>query len=66
LDGRSAKPSYRGADSMSGSKRLLKAFKDLLAEIDVLPFDAPAKAEVDARKDSWSSLHALSDGRPLI
>jgi tRNA(fMet)-specific endonuclease VapC len=29
----------------SGSKRLLKAVEDLLAEISVLPFDAPADAE---------------------
>lgn len=29
----------------SGSKRLLKAVKDLLSEIPVLPFDAPADAE---------------------
>ena len=29
----------------SGSERLLKAVEDLLAEIDVLPFDIPADAE---------------------
>lgn len=29
----------------SGSKRILKAVEDLLGEIDVLPFDAPADAE---------------------
>ena len=29
----------------SGSKRLLKAIEDLLAEINVLPFDVPADAE---------------------
>jgi tRNA(fMet)-specific endonuclease VapC len=29
----------------SGSKRLLKAVEDLLSEIPVLPFDAPADAE---------------------
>jgi tRNA(fMet)-specific endonuclease VapC len=29
----------------SGSERLLKAVEDLLAEIDVLPFDVPADAE---------------------
>jgi tRNA(fMet)-specific endonuclease VapC len=29
----------------SGSKRLLKAVEDLLAEINVLPFDVPADAE---------------------
>jgi tRNA(fMet)-specific endonuclease VapC len=29
----------------SGSKRLLKAVEDLLGEISVLPFDAPADAE---------------------
>src|SRR4029078_1822615 len=29
----------------AGSKRLLKAVEDLLGEIDVLPFDAPADAE---------------------
>jgi tRNA(fMet)-specific endonuclease VapC len=29
----------------SGSARLLKAVEDLLAEIDILPFDVPADAE---------------------
>jgi len=29
----------------SGSKRLLKAVEDLLAEINLLPFDVPADAE---------------------
>jgi tRNA(fMet)-specific endonuclease VapC len=29
----------------SGSKRILKAVEDLLGEIDVLPFDAPADSE---------------------
>ena len=29
----------------SGSKRILAAVEDLLGEIDVLPFDAPADAE---------------------
>ena len=32
----------------SGSKRLLKAVEDLLGEITVLPFDAPADAEYGA------------------
>ena len=32
----------------SGSKRLLKAVEDLLAEINVLPFDVPADAEYGA------------------
>ena len=32
----------------SGSKRLLKAVEDLLGEITVLPFDAPADAEYSA------------------
>jgi tRNA(fMet)-specific endonuclease VapC len=32
----------------SGSKRLLKALEDLLAEINVLPFDVPADAEYGA------------------
>jgi tRNA(fMet)-specific endonuclease VapC len=32
----------------SGSKRLLKAVEDLLGEISVLPFDAPADAEYGA------------------
>ena len=36
----------------SGSKRLLKAVEDLLAEIKVLPFDVPADAEYgDIRSD---------------
>ena len=32
----------------SGSKKLLKAVEDLLGEISVLPFDAPADAEYGA------------------
>jgi tRNA(fMet)-specific endonuclease VapC len=32
----------------SGSKKLLKAIEDLLGEISVLPFDAPADAEYGA------------------
>jgi tRNA(fMet)-specific endonuclease VapC len=32
----------------SGSKRLLRAVEDLLGEITVLPFDAPADAEYGA------------------
>jgi tRNA(fMet)-specific endonuclease VapC len=32
----------------SGSKRLLKAVEDLLGEISVLPFDAPADTEYGA------------------
>jgi tRNA(fMet)-specific endonuclease VapC len=32
----------------SGSKRLIKAVKDLLGEIGVLPFDVPADAEYGA------------------
>ena len=32
----------------SGSKRLLKAVADLLGEMDVLPFDAPADSEYGA------------------
>jgi tRNA(fMet)-specific endonuclease VapC len=34
----------------SGSKRLLKAVEDLLAEIDVLPFDAPADVKYGATR----------------
>src|SRR5215207_6752431 len=44
----------------SGSKRLLKAVEDLLGEISVLPFDAPADAEYGAIR---SKLEA--DGTPI-
>jgi tRNA(fMet)-specific endonuclease VapC len=44
----------------SGSKRLLKAVEDLLGEIEVLPFDAPADTEYGVIR---SELEAA--GRPM-
>ena len=44
----------------SGSERLLKAVEDLLAEIDVLPFDVPADGEYGRIR---AKLEA--DGRPI-
>ena len=44
----------------NGSNRLLKAVEDLLGEIDVLPFDAPADAEYGAIR---SKLEV--DGNPI-
>jgi tRNA(fMet)-specific endonuclease VapC len=44
----------------SGSQRLRKAIEDLLGEISVLPFDAPADAEYGAIR---STLEA--DGTPI-
>jgi tRNA(fMet)-specific endonuclease VapC len=44
----------------SGSTRLLKAVEDLLGEISVLPFDAPADSEYGAIR---SKLEA--DGTPI-
>jgi tRNA(fMet)-specific endonuclease VapC len=44
----------------SGSARLLKAVKDLLGEIEVLPFDVPADAEYGGIR---SELEAA--GRPI-
>jgi tRNA(fMet)-specific endonuclease VapC len=44
----------------SGSKKLFKAVEDLLGEISVLPFDAPADAEYGAIR---SMLEA--DGTPV-
>ncbi len=44
----------------SGSKRLLKAVEDLLGEMDVLPFDAPADSEYGAIR---SELEAA--GKPI-
>jgi tRNA(fMet)-specific endonuclease VapC len=44
----------------SGSKRLLKAVEDLLGEISVLPFDAPADAEYGAIRSEVEA-----DGTPI-
>lgn len=44
----------------SGSKRLLDAIEDVLGEIDVLPFDAPADTEYGAIR---AALEAA--GRPI-
>jgi tRNA(fMet)-specific endonuclease VapC len=39
----------------SGSRKLLKAIEDLLGEISVLPFDAPADAEYGAIRSKLES-----------
>jgi tRNA(fMet)-specific endonuclease VapC len=43
-----------------GSKRLLKVVEDLLAELDVLPFDIPADAEYGAIRAALETV-----GRPI-
>ena len=43
-----------------GSKRLLKAVEDLLAELDVLPFDIPSDAEYGAIRAELETA-----GRPI-
>jgi tRNA(fMet)-specific endonuclease VapC len=63
----------------SGSERLLKAVEELLAEIDVLPFDVPAdteyggiRAELDAAgkpigaNDLLIAAHACSTGATIV
>lgn len=44
----------------NGSTRLLKAVEDLLAEIDVLPFEAPADAEYGRIRNELEAA-----GRPI-
>lgn len=63
----------------SGSERLLKAVEDLLAEIDVLPFDVPAdgeyggiRAELEAAgkpigaNDLLIAAHATATGATIV
>jgi tRNA(fMet)-specific endonuclease VapC len=63
----------------SGSKRLLKAVEDLLGEMSVLPFDAPADAEYGAIRakletagtqigsnDLLIAAHALASGAIMV
>jgi tRNA(fMet)-specific endonuclease VapC len=63
----------------SGSERLLKAVEDLLAEIDILPFDVPAdgeyggiRAELEAAgkpigaNDLLIAAHAYTTGATIV
>src|SRR5258708_31124535 len=63
----------------SGLKQLLKAVEDLLGEITVLPFDAPADAEYGAIRseleaggtpigstDLLIAAHACASGAPIV
>jgi tRNA(fMet)-specific endonuclease VapC len=50
----------------SGSKRLLKAIEELLAEIDVLPFDAPADAEYGAIRSALERAGKRIGGNDLL
>jgi len=50
----------------SGSKRLLKAVADLLAEIDVLPFDAPADAEYGTIRSQLEASEKRISGNDLL
>jgi tRNA(fMet)-specific endonuclease VapC len=50
----------------AGSKRLLKAVEDLLAEIPVLPFDAPADAEYGAIRSGLEVAGRLIGSNDLL
>jgi tRNA(fMet)-specific endonuclease VapC len=50
----------------SGSKRLLKAVEDILSEINVLPFDAPADANYGAIRSELESAGNLIGGNDLL
>lgn len=50
----------------SGSKRLLKAVEDILSEIDVLPFDAPADAIYGTIRSELESAGNLIGGNDLL
>jgi tRNA(fMet)-specific endonuclease VapC len=49
-----------------GSKRLLKAVEDLLGEINVLPFDAPADAEYGAIRSQLEVAGTPIGGNDLL
>ncbi|MCW5703557.1 MAG: type II toxin-antitoxin system VapC family toxin [Bradyrhizobium sp.] len=50
----------------SGSKKLLSAVDDLLAEIDVLPFDAPADMEYDEIRAGLEAVGKPIGGNDLL
>lgn len=50
----------------SGSKRILKAVEDLLGEIDVLPFDAPADAEYGGIRSELEAAGKPIGGNDLL
>jgi tRNA(fMet)-specific endonuclease VapC len=50
----------------SGSKRLLKAVEDILSEIDVLPFDAPADAIYGTIRSELEGTGNLIGGNDLL
>ena len=50
----------------SGSRRWLKAVDDLLAEINVLPFDVPADAEYGAIRSQLESAGKPIGGNDLL
>jgi tRNA(fMet)-specific endonuclease VapC len=50
----------------SGSKRLLKAVEDLLGEINVLPFDAPADAEYGGIRSELEAAGTPIGGNDLL
>jgi tRNA(fMet)-specific endonuclease VapC len=50
----------------SGSKRLLKAVEDLLDEINVLPFDAPADAEYGEIRSELGGVGKPIGGNDLL
>jgi tRNA(fMet)-specific endonuclease VapC len=49
-----------------GSQKLTKAAEDLLAEIDVLPFEAPADAEYGAIRAALESIGKPIGGNDLL
>ena len=49
-----------------GSKRLLKAVEDILSEINVLPFDAPADASYGTIRSELESAGNLIGGNDLL
>lgn len=50
----------------SGSKRLIKAVEDLLAEINVLPFDLPADVEYAAIRSKLEATGKPIGGNDLL
>lgn len=56
----------RYGSTKSGSKRLVRAVEDLLGEIDVLPFDAPADAEYGEIRSKLESDGQLIGGNDLL
>lgn len=50
----------------SGSKRLLKAVEDLLGEIDVFPFDAPADTEYGGIRSELEAAGKLIGANDLL